>query len=294
MKKISNLLEYIIFIIFAFLFRFLPFKISVSIGGFLGNLIYGLDRKHRKIAFNNLKESFKEKNNQEIKDIVKGLYRNIGKSFIEFIFLPRLNKEKLLKLIKIEGKENLEKAISKGKGVIVIVSHFGNWELVGSTCSLFGPSSAVAFPQSNKLTDKLINKYRKSTGLKILYTGGAIKELIKSLKRKEIIGLLSDQDAGGEGVFVEFFGRPASTHRGPVVLALKTEAPVVLTFLIREKNNTHRLVIEKELDLVKTGNLEKDVKINTTKWVKILEDYVRKYPEQWFWVHRRWKTKIEA
>jgi KDO2-lipid IV(A) lauroyltransferase len=291
MKRIGDFFEYIIFIVLGWLFRLLPLKISVSIGGILGGLIYYIDSKHRKIAFNNLKESFKEKSDKEIISIIKKLYKNIGKSFVEFVSLPKLNKERLLKLVKIEGKENLENAISKGKGVIVIVSHFGNWELVGAVYPLFGPSSAVAFPQSNKWVDKLINKYRRATGLKILYTGNAIKDLIRSLRKKEIIGLLADQDAGGEGVFVEFFGRYASTHKGPVVLSLKTGAPVILTFLIREKDNTHRLVIEKEIDIVKTNNFEEDVKVNTTKWVKILEDYIRKYPEQWFWVHRRWKTK---
>ena len=290
----KDIIEYIVVIILIFILRLLPYRVAFFIGEQLCALLYFIDKKHKEIAYNNIKKSFgTEKNDEEIKKIIKETFKNIGRSFIEFIWLPKFKKGKLKELIGIDGAENLHKAFSKKKGVIGIVSHFGNWELIGATFPMIypGQSSAIAFPQGNVLTDRMINNIRRSTGLKIIYTGPSVKEVLRNLNNREIVGFLADQDAGDGGIFVDFFGRKASTAKGPVVLALKTGAPVIMVFIIRENRYRHHVVITEELIMERTGDEEKDILVNTRKWIKILEDFIRKYPEQWFWVHRRWKTQ---
>lgn len=286
-------IEYIIVRFLVFIFRLLPYNLAFSIGEFIGYLLYLIDKKHKNIARENLEKAFcKENNKREIDAIIKEVFKNIGRSFIEFINLPKL-KNKLREIVKIEGIENLHKAFEKKKGVIAIVSHFGNWELIGATFPTIYPGgcSAIAFPQGNVLTDKLINDIRRNAGLKIIFTGLSVKNVLKSLNKGEIIGFLADQDAGDGGVFVDFFGRKASTAKGPISLALRSGVPVIMVFIIRENKKTHRMVITEELILDITGDEEKDILVNTGKWVRILEDFIRKYPQQWFWVHRRWKTQ---
>lgn len=293
-------IEYIIVRFLVFIFRLLPYDLAFSMGEFIGYLLYLIDKKHKNIARENLEKAFcKEKNTRaeyrgkrEIDAIIKEVFKNIGRSFIEFINLPKL-KNKLREIVKIEGIENLHKAFEKKKGVIAIVSHFGNWELIGATFPTIYPGrcSAIAFPQGNVLTDKLINDIRRNAGLKIIFTGPSVKNVLKSLNKGEIVGFLADQDAGDGGVFVDFFGKYASTAKGPISLALRSGVPVIMAFIMRENRKTHRMVITEELILNITGDEEKDILVNTGKWVRILEDFIRKYPQQWFWVHRRWKTQ---
>lgn len=176
-------------------------------------------------------------------------------------------------------------------GVVIISPHFGNWELVGSVCASFAPSMAIVFPQSNPYTDRLINQVRNSNNIQTVNTGISVKEVLKAIKNGVNIGFLADQNAGDNGIFVDFMGRPASTAKGPIAIALKTGASVIMTFMIREKDDTHCMIITEEIKLEKTGDLEKDIVTNTKKWTAILEDYVKRYPDHWFWVHRRWKTQ---
>ena len=291
MKKLSHILEYVFLVTTGFILRRLPYRSASAVGSVFGKILHLFDKKHRKIAFDNLRASFPGKTEAELNDIIKKLYDNMGRSFTEFLYLPKLPLEKLKTLIKVKGEEHLKAAIKKGKGVIVIVSHFGNWELMGARYTEYGTSTVIAFPQSNVLTDKVITKYRTNAGMQIIFTGNAVKDIFRALRNKEMVGFLADQDAHGEGVFIDFFGRPASTNRGPAVMALKTKAAIITSFIAREKDNTFTLHIEPELPLVDTGDFEADVRKNTENWSMVLERYVREYPEQWFWVHRRWKTR---
>lgn len=291
MKNFAHIAEYIFLVTAGFILRRLPYRSASGVGSCFGKILYFFDRKHRKIAYENLRPSFPEKTESDLKNIIKKLYDNMGRGFTEFLYLPKLPLEKLKTLIKVKGEEHLKTAINKGKGVIVIVSHFGNWELMGARYTEYGASTVIAFPQSNALADKVITKYRTKAGMRIIFTGNAVKEIFRALRNKGMVGFLADQDAHAEGVFIDFFGRPASTNRGPAVMALKTKAAIIMSFIVREKDNTFTLHIEPELQLVDTGAFEADVRKNTENWSAVLERYVREYPEQWFWVHRRWKTR---
>ncbi len=291
MRKISHIIEYIFLVLAGSCLRRFPFGRASEAGKFFGLILYTFDKKHRKIAYDNLRAAFPGKSDEELKGIIKRLYKNMGRSFTEFLYLPKLPLEKLKLIVKARGEENLRAALNKGRGAVVIVSHFGNWEFMGARYTEYGSCTVIAFPQSNRFTDRIITKYRTGAGMKIIFTGNAVKEILRTLKNKGMVGFLADQDAHGEGVFVDFFGRPASTNRGPAVFALKTKAPIIMSYIVREKDNTQTLYFEPELPLVDTGDFEADVKKNTENWTAVLERYVREYPDHWFWVHRRWKTR---
>lgn len=291
--KLSDILEYVLFIKLIIIFRSIPYKISKKIGEMLFYLVYLMDKKHRKVAHDNLSIAFKnDKNEEEIGQIIKDLYRNMGKWLVEFICIPKFKGEKIFNLVEFEGKQNFANALAKGKGAVVIVPHFGNWELAGATFPKIGKSLAIAFPQANPLTDNLINKIRKSSGIGIAYTGAGVKSVLKALKNNTAIGFLADQNVG-DGVFVNFFGRLACTAKGPIAIALKTGAPVIMGVMLIQPNGKYKLHVTEEIPLAITGDTEKDIIVNTQKWTTILENFIRQYPDQWFWVHRRWKTQPE-
>ena len=294
-KRSLQYIQYVLIVLAGLILRRLPQRWAVALGAGAGKLLYAVDKKHRELAFSNMKLSFPQKPEDELKSNVRTVFINMGRSFVEFLFNPKFrDKKRLFNTVKVEGEENLKSALAKGKGVLVIVPHFGNWELGGMVYPHLFPCMAIAFPQSNPFTDKMIVKYRQMTGLRVVYTGDSVKEILRTLKRNEGVGLLADQDAAFDGVFVDLFGRKAGTKKGPAVLALKTGAPLLVTFMVREKDSFHhRMIIEKEIELQRTGDYEADVLLNTQKWAKLLEDYVRKYPDQWLWVHDRWKTRPE-
>jgi len=152
----------------------------------------------------------------------------------------------------------------------------------------------IVRPVRSPRLEMMVNRSRESMGIKCISRGTSIKEALKCLKRNEILGILSDIDTSVDGVFVDFFGRPAFTPRGPASIALRTGAALIPAFIIRQKDDAHKVVIEKALELEITGNQEEDVLINTARFTKIIESYIRKYPEQWIWIHKRWKTKPNA
>lgn len=288
----SDIIEYITLKILIFITRLLPLAVALKTGEFIGNSVYLIDKKHRAVAMDNLLHAFKtEKTEEELNSIIKNLYKNIGKGLMEFLCISRLSNGKIYRLVEVEGKANFENALAKNKGIVVIVPHFGNWELAGATFPTMARSVAIAFPQANQLTDRVINNIRRSSGLEVVFTGAGIKGVLKALKEKAAVGFLADQNAGDGGVFVNFFGRPASTAKGPAAFALKTGAPMIMGLMIRKPDGKYKLHITGEIIMEKTGDYEKDIIINTQKWSSLLENYIREYPDHWFWVHRRWKTQ---
>jgi KDO2-lipid IV(A) lauroyltransferase len=286
--------EYYILKILKIIFNILPFTVSIKLGAYLGKILYYLDRNHRKIAYKNLRLVFDlSMNNREIKKIVKKVYINIGQSLAEFFYIPKVTEEFVNKFVDIYGKHYIDSALMQGKGIINVVGHFGNWELINPIYRILGYHlTAVAYPQKNELTNTLINQCRSSSGAVIINDNVPYKVLIDVLKRNEILILVADQDARSHGVFVEFLGRLASTARGPAVLALRTGAPIIVTCLIRQ-GIKHTMIISEPIRLIKTGNWKQDILINTRQWCEILEKFIYKYPEQWFWLHQRWKTNID-
>jgi KDO2-lipid IV(A) lauroyltransferase len=275
------------------LFGSIPLKIRKVFFRAVFILVYHFDEKNRLITFHNLIRSFPEKTLPEITRIAKNVYLNLGTVAAEFFEIPSLTKENMSDWVKFEGLENYTKALSKRKGILFYTGHFGNWELLAACFGLLNIQANIIYRAlDNPILEDFVAWFRTHTGHKVIPKGGAARKIIKLLKKNESIGILIDQNVDWqEGVFVNFFGRPASTTTGLAALALQTEAPVVPVFIVRSEDEKYKIIIYEEVEITKTDDYEADLFENTQRFTGIIEDIVRKYPDQYFWLHQRWKTK---
>jgi len=291
-------LTYWILRAFSFLINLLPEDFSLWAGKQLGRAMFCLDRGHRKVALENLHLALgKEKSGEELLAIARRTFENLGMMAVEFFRLPRMDVETFKKRVKIEGLDEALKLLEKDKGMLLLLSHFGNWEMMGMMSKLIGDSiMVIAKPmKKNKRVDQFITKIRSSTGLEVVSSIKSSRTVMKALSRNRVVGILIDQRAKrSEGILADFFGKEAPTTPALAVLAMKTGAPVVPVFMVRNGFNQHRLVIQKPLELVHSGDIKKDVGANTQLFNHALESMIRQYPDQWFWVHRRWERKKRA
>ena len=291
MRRMRHRIEYLLTRGLGTLVQILPYQASIYIGSFLGDLAFSLFRIRRKVTFDNLKRAFgKEYNEKEIKKIAREAYRNIGRGFVEYAMFPVL-KKRLDKLIEFEGLENFDQALKNNRGAVLVAGHFGSWELMGAATSQKGyPLDFLVGEQHNLLVDNLMNEYRQLMGIGIIKMGVATRGVIKALRNNRFVAMLSDQDAGKDGTIVNFFGYPASTPKGPAAFALKTSAPIIMAFIIRQNNKRQRIILTEPIYIQKSKNKDEDIKNLTQAYTSILEDFIRKYPDHWFWPHRRWKS----
>ncbi len=272
----------------------LPIRVASEIAAFFGGCAFYLLPKYRDVAVDNLTHAFgSEKTPSEIRRIARKVFENLGRNAAELINFPKINKGNIDRFIKIEGIDNVDGSFRRGKGTIILASHFGNWELLGLTFRVKGyPGSTIGRKIYFYKYDNWLNSLRREQDINVIYRDESPRKMLKVLKDNKILGIVADQDVDSvESVFVNFFGRPAFTPVGPVVLARATGASLVPTFVIRDGSGKHRFVIEKPIELVDTGNKEADIVTNTQRWSDVIESYIRRYPEQWVWVHRRWKTQ---
>ena len=293
-KRISHYFEYIAIRTIGFVLNLLPYSFAMKVGDSLGWFTYRILGVRRKITLINLKATFKEEYSiKELDRIGLKSYQTFTKSFIDYILFPSL-KDKILNLVQFEGKENFDKALAKSKGAILVTGHFGSWELMGAAISKAGyPLDFLVGEQHNILIDNVMNDYRQLMGIGIIKMGVAAKGVIKALKSNRFVAMLSDQDAGGDGTIVNFFEMPASTPKGPAAFALKVGAPIIMGYTAREKGNIHKIKVEEPIFLETSGNKEEDIQKLTQIYTSMLENYIRKYPDHWFWPHRRWKNTVK-
>ena len=264
----------------------MPLKIMYLIAELLGLLTFHVIRMRRDVTMENLRNAFgDEYGEKELRKIACRAYVNIGKTFIEMLVISKFAGH-MLDMVDMPDLHILKRIIKKGRGIIFVACHFGNWELVGASLVASGiPMIGVGKRQSNPYVDRLINRTRENLGMKVITPGASIKHLVGTLRKNAAIGLVSDQDAGRDGIFVDFFGRKASTPRGAAQLALKYKAPIVVLMTLRTGNGTYRNIIKE----VKIDD-EDTVESVTQRYTKVMEEIIRQYPEQYFWMHRRWKT----
>lgn len=287
-----NIVEYTLTLIFSWLVRIVPYRLAFWLGSFLGLLVYFLWPGRRRLAQKNLAEVFKDKQPAELTTLAKEVFRNVGRTLIEFIYYQNWDKEQLLTRIEVEGREYLEAALAKGKGVILLGAHFGNWEMLGLAVSAMGYKiNVVARALDNPRLDRLVTQIRCKFGMAIIANTNSIKDVIKCLRKNESVGILIDQNLYENAVFVEYFGKLAATTPIVPLLAQKTEAAIIPIRMIRLAHGKHRLIIENELVMREAADRQEFVRINTTLCNQVIEKWVRQNPEQWFWVHNRWKTR---
>jgi len=287
---------YIITRIIGYLLYPLPLRVSSRIGSLIGKLVFYIIPKERKKTLTHLKDAFgKEKTEKEIKDIALRLYSNLGKNGLEWLNFPKIDNKWFANYIKTDGLEHISEADKRGKGVIVLASHFGNWELLAAYLGYLGYHGAIIvrkiyIEQFNRFFEKM----RKGVGNEVIYRDESPKKVLRVLKDGGFIGLLADQDVSSiEGVFVNFFGRPAYTPVAPIKFAMKSGAALIPMFLVRE-GGKFKFIVEKEIDVDIGIDKERTLIVNTEKWTKVLEKNIRLYPDHWVWMHRRWKTRPKA
>jgi KDO2-lipid IV(A) lauroyltransferase len=275
-------------------FGVIPARLRRTLFISLMQLFYHLSPRRRLIAHHNLRRAFPEKSEEEILGIVRNVYRNMGIVAAEFFDIPRLNAVNIGELVEAEGLEHCAKALAKGRGVLLFGAHFSNWELEAVAVSLFIRPLVVIYRRlDNAVLEALVLRIRSATGNTPLLKEHAMRAMLRTLKRNGMLGILIDQNVDTyEGVFVDYFRRPACTTDGLALLALHTGAPVLPGYMARRPDGRYRLVIGPEVEVVNTGNREEDVLANTQHFTKIIEETVRQYPDQWFWVHQRWKTQL--
>ena len=279
----------IVFIIFTAI----PLKIRRILFKILMILFYQFSEKHRLIVLHNLTRAFPEKDVSEVTEIARDCYKNLGIVAAEFFDILSMTRENIFDWLEVEGLESYLRAHEKNKGILSFTGHFGNWEIGAAAFAfLCHPVNIVYRTLDNPVIGGIVDRVRSHTGNKLLPKGGAARRIIRLLGKNENIGILIDQNVSWrEGVFVNFFGRPASTTKGLAALALQTGAPVLPSFISRMKDGKYRLVIGPEVDISRTGDYDRDILENTQRFTNIVEDNVRKHPGQWFWLHQRWKTK---
>ena len=291
--KFRKELLYYCAIVVLFIARFIPSSILYAVLGFFGWCAYYLLGRERRKTLANLALAYgKEKSESERARIARALFVNLGRNMAELAIYPRLNEKSIHRLVRMEGREILDRELRKGKGIIVITGHIGNWEFIPAYFLAIGyTGGVVARRVYYEKYDRLLAKLRRSKGFRIFYRDESPKQILKTLKNNEVLGILADQDVKKlDGVFVEFFGMPAYTSTAPVLIAMKSGASMVPARIIRE-GRRHRIVIEEPLSLRSTGDREADLICNTQLWTRAIERYIRKQPDQWVWMHRRWRTR---
>ena len=274
----------------------LPRPLARAFGISIAWLVYCLHRKLRRVGMRNLELAFPEKTPSDRKRILHGVFRSLGRQAAEVCLFPRYTRENVSQTVVYEGFENFERALAHGKGVMFLTAHLGAWELSAFSHSLYGhPLNVVMRPLDNPYLDRLTRRYRTMHGNKAVDKDFA-RGLIAALRKGETVGVLMDTNMiAGQGVFVDFFGHQACTATGVARVALKTDAAVVPGFTIWDPVlKKYRLRFDPAVKLIHTKDREADVAANTALFTKIIEDYVRRYPDQWLWVHRRWKTRPEG
>jgi len=271
----------------------IPQKSAAQVAGLLGKVLFLVDRKHRKIVLDNLIYAFgHQKSTHEIQSLAKQVFINLLQVVFEIGWSLQQDERQLVQHFRLNGYGHIKNAYEKGRGVLVLTAHFGNWELLTVIAAMIRfPLSTVVRPLDFKPLDHFFFNLRTRFGGKIIPKQRSFRSIIKSLDRGEVVALLMDQNVDWyEGVFVDFMGHRACTNKGLALLALKTGAPVVPVFMIRG-NKGLRAEFGPEIPFIKTGDRQKDIEINTRQYNRVIEDMIWQYPDQWFWIHQRWKTK---
>jgi len=267
-----------------------PIKKAYKTAVFVSDIHYLFSFKDRRTTGENLKALFPEKTGREIRRIRITMFRNFAKYLVDFFRFSKLDNEYIKKNIKLENMEYIDQVLARGKGAITVTAHLGNWELGGVVISLLGyPFWAVALPHKSKKVDNFFNAQRQMKGVKVIPVGRAVRQSLEVLKSNNVLALVGDRDFSESGLTMEFFGKPATFPLGPAALALKTGATIIPGFMLRNSDDTFTLRMEKPLFFTPSGDKEKDMLSLTAAYRDVFEEYIRKYPDQWYMFRRFWK-----
>jgi len=287
-------IQYAVAWVFVKMLGVLPRAVARGFAAGTIRLLLLLLPKMRKTAEFNLRLAFPEWSDAQRRAVLNGMARNLGWMAAEFARLPRYTRENIENVVVLDGHENFLEGQRRGNGVLYLTGHIGAWELSSFAHALYGfPLHYMARPLDNARVNALVNEYRCLSGNRPIFKNESARTILKMLRESGTIGILADQNTmPEEGVFVDFFGETACTTTGIARVALHTGAAVVPGYAIWDEGiRKYRLRFEPPVELIRTGDADKDIFENTQRFAKVMEQIIRKYPEQWVWVHARWKTR---
>lgn len=288
MKNLVHLLSYITLRLTCTFLSILPLSFSYTLARLIGDFANYVLRYRSRIVMANLQTAFgREMNETQITEIAAESYRQIAMSFVELLIAPKLQQH-IHNILQPQHVALFKELLDRGKGLVAVSGHLGNWETIGAAAAttLPEPLTVAAVQQSNPYINRFITQRRNEMGMQVAGTKEAMKHLLKALRKQQAVGLVADQNAGINSVFVDFFGKIAAAHPGPAKLALKFRTPMVVAAAIRTGPGQFKVLIQ-EVPIKDDDTVEN----LTQRHVKILEGFIRQYPEQYFWIHRRWKTR---
>jgi KDO2-lipid IV(A) lauroyltransferase len=294
MKSLWKSLVRTAFRLFLFALRFIRWSAAGALGRFLGGVGWLASARYRQVADKNLRLAYGESlTAQERHRLTKRVFQSFGCALLEFLKAPSMTPNQIKNITKADSYDIVDTVLARGRGMILIAAHFGNWELLARRAALEGYEFAVVARQSddpefNRITDGI----RANGGYQVLPRGGSPRAILKRLRENGIVAILPDQKS--EDVFVPFFGHLAGTVAGPAVLSLKTGAGIVPMFCPRQPDGTYRVEILPEIDSTSTGSTDADIHRIMTEITHVIEEMVRRYPDQWLWLHDRWKVTPPA
>ncbi|MBL8148292.1 MAG: lysophospholipid acyltransferase family protein [Blastocatellia bacterium] len=292
-----NYLEYLTVCLVLKTLALLPRALRLQTAYLLAKIAYLVAKKLKKTAAHNLEMALPELSRQQHAKIIKGLFRNFGRLLAEFSYFPKYTKEEIEQAVEYSGLENYLAAHERGHGVLFLTGHFGAWELSCFFHAMCGyPHNILVRKIDNPYIEALVDSYRSRPGNRTIDKNNSAKAILSCLRRGETVGILIDLNTvRNQGVFCDFFGIPACSTTGLATLALRTDAAVVPVVIIwDEQKKRHILHFEPALEIISTGNLKEDILQNTSNFNKVLESFIRKHPDHWLWVHKRWKTRPEG
>lgn len=273
----------------------LPERAARALGSLIGWIFYQLDLPHRRLAVRQLQAAFPLRSRRECQTIARQTFAHFGRLLVETLRMSTRPPTELLDRVEVVGADHIRSALAKGKGAILFVGHFGNWELQGLVHALvLGPMSVLARPMDNPYLDRLMERLRSATGNRVIYRQGALRRVLRALEANGVVGIPIDQHIqAANAVTVDFFGRPAATTSALATIALRTGAPVVPGFALPLGGGRYRIVYEPPVELP-LADCPDPVRELTQRCSDVLEMYVRRFPHLWLWMHRRWRPTAEA
>jgi Kdo2-lipid IVA lauroyltransferase/acyltransferase len=273
--------------------RHLPRRSALALGRLLGRALAAVDRRHVAIAVDNLRHAFPDWSEKRLQATARGVYAHFGCVLLDILWAEGRSREEVLAGVEVVGREHLDAAMAAGRGVVLCTAHIGNWELHGLVHGwTVGPISVVARPLDNPALDARLCAFRTATGNAVIYKRKAIPQVMKTLREGRVVAIVLDQNVQAQdGIFVEFFGRPAATTTVAAALALKTGCALVPSHLELLPDGRYRAVYDPPVARTPTGDRDADIAWITQELARRTETWVRAAPEQWLWIHRRWKTR---
>ncbi|MFA4983957.1 MAG: lysophospholipid acyltransferase family protein [Candidatus Omnitrophota bacterium] len=267
----------------------LPIRKAYALAVLFSDLHYFFAWHDRRVTLQNLRAIFPQKSNGEIRRIRKEIFRNFAKYLVDFFRFSEIDRAYIENNVRIENVRYIEEGLSRGKGVITLTAHMGNWELGGAALALSGyPFAAVALPHKDKKVNSFFNYQRQIKGVKVIPVGKAVRNCLEVLRQNSVLALLGDRNFNEKGIEVDFFGKPTLLPAGPAALSLKTDAALVPGFMLRNPDDSFTLRFEKPIEFKESGDRESDIRALVYSYKTVIENYILRYPGQWSMFRRFW------